>query len=286
MMQSMTGMGRAQFEVGSKKYQIEIKSVNHRFIDFNTYLPPVFQEHETFLIGQIKKRLERGRVNVWIGESKQKADPIYDEKALVAYHQFLKKVANLTGMKQPVQLSHLMQGSQYWMKASEPTAVAPKLKQAIGLALDQLLAMRSKEGQALEKNIQAQLKKMGQVVERVHKLRSKIKAEYQKKIKARLAKLLDKVELDQARLAQEVAYLVDRTDITEEIDRLHSHLKQFKKAMNSQKSCGRKLDFLSQEINRELNTIGSKAQDVQIAHDIVDAKSMLEKIREQIQNIQ
>lgn len=286
-MRSMTGMGRARGKVGPAYFLVEIKSINHRFCEVHTHLPNRFQTFEVLLIQMIKKKIARGKIDIWLFEEKREGCPAVSKKALKSYFQFLKDVKDELGINEQVSLSHIQNGSSFWMiRENNIEKYAPAVKRLVNNALADLVRMRTKEGDNLKRQIQNRLVGLQKLKDEVELRKEDVVLTYQKKLKKRIDALIEGVEVDQAKLANEVAFLADRGDITEELERLSSHFSQMKKIMSGSDSCGRSLDFIVQEMNREWNTIASKAQDSSIAHKVVSAKSEMEKIREQIQNIE
>lgn len=286
-MQSMTGMGRAKGEVDGAQISVEIKSVNHRYCEVNTRLPSKLQSLEILISQLIKKKISRGKVDIWIGEDKVDNEISLNKNALKKYHQFLTRVCDEIGIVNDIQLSHLQEGASFWMNQDlDAEKLWPKLKPLIEKAISQLIKMRSTEGKTIQKQLLSRISKLEKLTVKVEKRKSKVLQEYKKKLNMRIEKLLDKVEVDQSKLANEIAFFADKADVTEELERLSGHFSHMKKIMGQTKPIGRPLDFLIQEMNREWNTLSSKTSDVSIAHDVVNAKSELEKIREQVQNIE
>lgn len=283
----MTGMGRARGKIGPAYFLVEIKSINHRFCEVHTHLPNRFQTFEVPLIQIIKKKLARGKIDIWLFEERRGGRPAVSKKALKSYFQFLKDVKNELGIDEKVSLSHVQNGSSFWMiRENNVKKYASAVKRLANNALVDLVRMRTKEGNHLKRQIQSRLISLQKLKKEVESRKEDVVLTHQRKLKKRIEILAEGVEIDQAKLANEVAFLADKGDITEELERLSSHFLQMKKIMSYSDSCGRSLDFIIQEMNREWNTIASKAQDGSIAHKVVSAKSEMEKIREQIQNIE
>lgn len=283
----MTGMGRARKKFGSSYITIEIKSVNHRFCEVHTKLPSRFQTFEIDLTRLIKKQITRGKLDLWVGEEVSLGEIPLNKKALSQYWRFLKKASSSLKLKDPITLSHLQNGASYWMvKDRDVKKYAMVLKSLTQNALQDLLRMRQKEGEVLAFAIRGRLEKMEELHKKISEKKEEVFLYYKTKLEGRLQKILGEIEVDQSKLANEIAFLADRSDISEELERLVSHFSQAKKLLSGPKSSGRSLDFLIQEMNREWNTVASKSQSVAIAHWVVEAKSELEKIREQVQNIE
>lgn len=286
-MHSMTGMGRAKGKIGSSHFLVELKSVNHKFCEVFTRLPNRFQPLELQITQFIKKKIARGKIDVSFIEERAEGEMTVNLKALRAYHRFLSDIKTELKLKEPVTLAHLQAGSSFWMvRESDLKRHAPAMQLLVDKAIKDLLRMREREGKNLKKQIQFRLKNLEELHRQIGLRRGTVLEAYQQKLHKRVESLLSEVEVDQSKLANEIAFFADRSDISEELERLESHFKQMRELLESKEPCGRPLDFLIQEINREWNTIGSKSQDVSIAHWIVQAKSELEKLREQIQNIE
>ncbi|HBF13903.1 MAG TPA: YicC family protein [Deltaproteobacteria bacterium] len=286
-MQSMTGMGRARGKVGTSYITIELKSVNHRYCEVHSRLLPRFQGLEISITQAIKKRLSRGKVDVTILEERSDLFPSANLVSIKKYYDFLKQVKKHLKLSEEITLAHIQHGSSFWLSRDHDTkADEPKILMLLSKALDELVAMRKKEGDELARQLEKRKKNMEALVEKVATQRENVKLELQERLTKRIQKYMQGLEIDQARLSNEIVFYVDRTDISEEIERLHSHFKQAGDLFKSKEPCGRPLDFLVQEMFREWNTIGSKCQDTVVAFEVVTAKTELEKIREQIQNIE
>ncbi len=290
-MNSMTGMGRssgARKKKGVPNFVVEVRSVNHRFCEVSVKLPSRFQALEYLIVQEVKKKITRGKIDVWLGEEKGEGQTFgLNEASLKAYYQLLKQASSLLKLKEEVGLAHLQQGSSFWMGRSEtPEEIWPLVKKGLEEALKNLLAMRVQEGKALSLQISERLDFLDSIRQEIFKKRDECVQALKEKLSARIQKLLSDVEVDQNKLANEIVFFADRTDITEEMERLESHSAQIRLFLKKKEPCGRQLDFLIQEMNREWNTIASKSQSASISQQVVTAKSEMEKIREQIQNIE
>lgn len=290
-MQSMTGYGRRQLNVEGREMTVEIKTVNHRFLDLSFRLPRNLGFLEEVIRKALSSSLKRGHADVLIAYSNTRGDARevqVDKPLLSAYRHALKIAARRTGAKNDIKLSHYVQFPDVLTvreREEDQQAVAELAGKALALALEDVKAMRSREGEALSRDLAVHLTLLetlaGQIAQRAPAV---VKA-YRARLEARLAELpLEPVEPQ--RLAQEVALFADKCAIDEELFRLASHIAQFRQMLSVQGETGRKLDFLVQEMNREVNTIGSKASDAQITQWVVDAKSEIEKLREQVQNVE
>lgn len=291
-MRSMTGFGRAEAEKNLRKVTIEIKSVNHRFLDMNIRMPRTLLFLEDEVRNIIKSGLSRGRLEVFINyyslsEDDKKVIP--DLSFIKAYFIALKQIKSTVRVKDDVKLSHIMRVPEA-LKIEETQEDESALKDLITAAatdaLRALIAMREKEGANLRKDILERLQLLTVLMLKIEAREPAVKEEYREKLKKRLTDLLSGTELDENRFNAEVVYYADRQNITEEIVRLKAHIDSFMKIVRNDEPKGRQFDFIVQEMNRELNTIGSKTADIEITNAVLEGKSELEKIREQIQNIE
>ena len=289
----MTGFGRAECQDGDYSYKAEIRSVNNRFIEITTRLPKAFLDIELPLKKLIKSHCARGSINVTItlansngnsGEWEVKPNlPL-----AIQYVEALREIQTSLGLEGQVHIDSLV-GLRDIFKI-EPVAIDPA-KESLLLnmaesALASLQKMREEEGQHLQKDLSERIDSIEKHAGQIAKRQPIVIQEYKARLKEKIKLLNDGVEIDESRLAQEAAILADRCDITEEITRFSSHLNQFRKLFESKEPIGRKLEFITQEINREVNTMGSKSSDTQVANLVIEIKSTLEKIREQLANIE
>lgn len=291
-MHSMTGFGRSKSEDGGRRLTVEIKSVNHRFLDINIRMPRTLLFAEDNIRGLIKKKLSRGRVDIFINYTEVLGE---DKKAVVdiglfrSYIKAAREAAALAGVNDDLALSHIIKIPDIISVEEEPAdeyLLKDILSQAVNGAVDALIDMRSREGAELKKSIEECIETLSGVCEKIEERNIRIAGEYADKLKKRVNELLLGFDIDEARFATEVALMADRADITEETVRLRAHIGQIEQTLQGGGAAGRKLDFLVQELNREINTIGSKSYDTGISGLVVEAKSLIEKIREQIQNIE
>lgn len=287
-MKSMTGMGRAEGVVGGVHYSIEIKSVNQRYSEVFCKLPSRFYSFESLIAGQIRKTVARGKVEVWIGEAKNKTNDLQlNKKALLAYYQYLQSISKTLGLKEPVTLNQVLSGSAQWMTRPDLTGdFETELVALVKKALQAFEKMRQTEGAHLEKVLKTHLKIVEGLKKKVEAKKELAHEALRVRLFEKVKKITGEIPVDQARLAQEIALQIDRSDVTEELKRLESHFIKMKEMIASKEPSGRPLDFLMQEMNREWNTLSSKTQSSEIAHFVVEAKSEMEKMREQIQNIE
>jgi uncharacterized protein (TIGR00255 family) len=294
MIKSMTGYGRGEVEAQGLKWVVELKSVNHRFLEVSPNLPRHLWALEDRVRTVIKSRLARGRVEVqlnWEGRTERPSTVSLDPAMTAELTRLLTDLANTLAEPEPVRLTHLLQFADLIVakerQAQDVEATWEAISLALAQALDSLEIMRGNEGAALAEET---LKHLEQVIEKIHLIQGQAELApglWQERLKARLEELLDEAApVDEWRLAQEVALLAERRDVREELIRLDSHVAQFQAALAGPGPVGRKLDFLLQEMLRETNTIGVKAGDLDISQAVVDIKGLLERLREQVQNIE
>ena len=291
-LRSMTGFGRAEAERDGRKIMIEIKAVNHRFLDINIRMPRSLGFTEESIRKTIKGNLSRGRVDVYVNYSALRDDAKTAKVDLGLIRSFLDAArvsAEQTGITDDLQLSDIVRIPDAILieeAAEDEQQQTALVDDALDTALGALTDMRQREGDALGHNLLECLDALGSITETIDSRKDDVPKVYSERLKQRIAELLEGCEVDPARFNTEVAYIADKADITEEIVRLKTHIQQFKSTMSKDIAVGRKLDFIVQEMNREMNTIGSKSQDMQITNAVIEGKSVLEKIREQVQNIE
>lgn len=292
MIKSMTGFGRG--EVSEQGYEIscEIKGVNHRYFDLNTRIPRRYNYLEEKIKEALKKKLTRGRleINLNIEKINDIARNIKVDKDLaMAYYESLKDLAENLNISSDFKVIDIFRLPDVFNLADEkedPELIWGVLSQALDEALDSLLEMRSKEGANLAQDILARNAYILSTVEILEKRAPLVAREYEEKLRARIMDMVNNSNLDEVRIIQEAAIFADKASITEEIVRLKSHVKHLDELVLSDEAVGRKCDFLIQEMFREINTIASKANDIQMSQIVVEVKAELEKIREQLQNIE
>ena len=294
MIKSMTGYGRGEVEAEGLKWVVELKTVNHRFLEVSPSLPRHLWALEDRIRKLVKNRLARGRVDVqlsWEGRAERPLSLSLDPDMTVQIRSLLTDLARALPEPEPVRLDHLLHfadlivGKERQTEDLEETWRA--ISQALAQALEALEVMRGNEGAALAEELLGHLDLMSQEVQRIKAQADLVPGLWQEKLKVRLEELLaETAPVDEGRLAQEVAFLAERRDIREELTRLESHVAQFQEALAVPGPVGRKLEFLLQEMLREANTIGVKAGDLDIAQAVVAVKGLLERLREQVQNIE
>jgi len=289
---SMTGFGRAEAESGGRKVTVEVKAVNHRFLDISVRMPHALSFTEEHIRKTIKETLSRGRVDVFLNYSTAESDDkrAHANVALIrSYVQAARKAAAEIGLEDDLALSHVVRLPDAILIEETPedeSGQSMLVAQALGRALEALTDMRVREGAALRQNMLECLEALEKSMRAIDAARESVPRDYAEKLRQRISELLGDCDVDEARLNTEIAYIADKADITEELVRLDTHIAQFRRALAGDEAVGRKLDFMVQEMNREFNTIGSKSQDMAITNAVIEGKSILEKIREQVQNIE
>ncbi len=292
MIKSMTGYGRVEALYEGRNIVVEAKSVNHRFLEIALRMPAALYPLELEYKKKIGERFKRGRIDVSIrleGEGADSSKVNLNMEVARSYFDILTRLAKEFNLQEPISLKNLIGFRDIFTPPAETQLQADFLNQVdvtLQEALSMLVNMRQDEGIALFSDMQMRLRAIQETMETIRLRAPQVVLEYQKRLAERVKELTAGFELDPARLAQEVAMMADRCDITEEIVRMQSHIGQFEALLQSDEAEGRKIDFLLQEMNREINTIGSKGNDVEIARQVIEAKSELGKLREQAQNIE
>ena len=280
----MTGFGRGVAEHARTRAPVDVRAVNHRFLDLKLRGASLAPAVEEAISGRVRTMIERGAVAISVHLAGEVAAARLDPGAAGAAHVRLSELARTLGVAGPDLALVLAQPGVVTGDArEEPDATA--VLAALDAALAQLVTMRDAEGEALARELALRFDELAQLRGALEKLATEVPALIQRRLQERLRRLVTD-EVDPARLAQEVATLADRADVTEELVRLASHLDQGRALLGGTGAVGRRLDFLVQEIGRELNTIGSKSTHAEISSLVVDAKAVLEKVREQVQNVE
>jgi len=288
----MTGYGRVEASEQGRNIAVEVKSVNHRFLELSLRIPPPLFPLELELRKKISENFKRGRIEVFIrvenGNGNTDGTNINMENVR-NYFCALRKIKEEFGLLDDVSLQ-MLTGCRDIFSAPAETQYPPELLNRILSTLDEavllMTRMRCDEGLALYQDMKGRIKTICDVLAELQGRSPQVVVEYQKRLTERIRELTSGCDLDESRLVQEVALMADRSDITEEIVRLHSHLNQFTELLESDEAMGKKIDFLLQEMNREVNTIGSKSNDMEIARYVIELKSEFSKLREQAQNIE
>lgn len=287
----MTGYGKANLTKNEKEYLVEIKSVNHRYLDICVKMPKVLSYLEEEVKKEIAKQIKRGKIDVFItfqnNQAKAKDININQEIAKI-YIDELKKLAKQEEILANIEVTEIAKLPDVLViqNNQEDESVKDELLEVVSHATDKLLQMRTIEGSKMAEDIRTRIQLIQEKVKEISLLSTGLIEEYVVKLEGRIKEILNNNEVEKARLAQEVVIYADKCSVEEEITRLKSHLSQFEKLLNTTEAMGKKLDFIMQEMNRETNTIGSKANNLEITNDVIDIKTELENIREQIQNIE
>jgi len=292
MIKSMTGYGRVVALLDGRNIAVEAKSVNHRFLEISLRTPSALFPLEMEYKKKIGERFKRGRIDVSIRLEGEGADTSKVNLNLEIAHNYfdvLNRLQDEFHFQEPITLKSLTGFRDIFSPPSE-TELSPdflsQVEKTLQEALSMLVNMRQDEGMALYSDMQMRLKVITEIMETIRLRAPQVVLEYQKRLADRIKELTAGLALDDARLAQEVAIMADRCDITEELVRMQSHINQFETLLQSEDAEGKKIDFLLQEMNREINTIGSKSNDAEITRQVIEAKSELGKVREQAQNIE
>ena len=291
MIKSMTGYGVGRVKAEEGECLVEIKSLNNKYCDINIKNNFQSLEVEQKMEKLIKDRVLRGKVNILV---KVENYSLTEEKIMLnediadSCYKNLKILKEKYKIKDEIGLGSMLKFKDIFtiVKEEEGAKTWLLVEKATNLALDSLLKMKEREGKVLSADIRKRVKKMHKLIDKIEKYSKSSPFDYKDKFLSKIKKLTDGLNVDEGRIELEAAIFAEKTDITEEITRLKSHLIQFDNLLNSEESVGRKMDFLTQEINREVNTIGSKTNDIEVTSLVVLLKSELEKVREQARNIE
>lgn len=292
MIKSMTGFGREQGIVDGYEILVEIRSVNHRYFEFNSRLPRNFGYLDEKLKSLSGERISRGKVEVFVTISKNEGTEAEIEVNLDlarGYVNALRNANEALELNDDLSLTSLMRFPDVFkiqLVQDDEEIIWNAVKQICSTALDKFIDMRETEGQKMYDDISSRLEFIENKTNEIKSIMPQINENYKNRLYSKIKETLADKDVDEQRILTEVAIFSDKTAVDEETVRLHSHISQFRELINSDEPVGRKLDFLVQELNREVNTIGSKAQDLSVTKTVVDLKSEIEKIREQIQNIE
>jgi uncharacterized protein (TIGR00255 family) len=293
MITSMTGFGRGEASADGISVTVELKSVNSRYLDISLRLPSSIQDHELDIKEILKNHLERGKVNVSVRVDKSETgepEITFNKKLVSGYKQLLNDLRDAANIDAPITLQTLLEFNDIFEQRQDDEETRKQIweltQQAIEDAALELKEMRQQEGSQLEDDLNQRIDHIEKMLDIVQEKVDGRAKQVKKDLIERINELIESDKIDPDRLEMEVAVLVDKMDITEEIVRTQSHIKFFREAVNNDNAVGRRLNFLSQEINREINTIGSKANDSEISQYVVKAKESLEQIREQVQNVE
>ena len=291
MIKSMTGYGRAKLSKDDREYQIEIKSVKHRYLDISVRIPKQLSYLEETIKKEIAKKVKRGKIDVFVtfeNNSLEGKEIKINTELAKAYIDELKKLAEKENILSDIQVTEFSKYPDVLniQSSQDDEKITEEVLEAITIATDNLVQMRETEGNKISEDLLKRLNIINKKVEEIAKLSTGLIEEYVVKLEERINEILKNQEIDKTRLAQEVVIYADKCSIEEEVTRLNSHISQFKNLLNSNEAIGKKLDFIIQEMNRETNTIGSKANNLEITNGVIDIKTEIENIREQVQNIE
>jgi len=294
MIRSMTGFGHGRATGDGATAAVELRSTNKRHLNIFVHLPDPMAEEESAVRSRMQDAFERGQFDVDVSVEQTDTDELpvaIDAEAAMQYKQRLERLSAAAQIEEPVRLDHLLQFEDIF--AAEEEREAAKIKRAWPVVLDALDAaiedlqkMRAEEGDALREDLEARSRAIDEHLDAIEERAPTRVTERQERLRERLTELMDDDRIDPDRIETEIALLADKLDVTEECVRLHSHLKMFREALDSDEPAGRKLKFITQEIHREANTIGAKADDEEISRHAVDMKEEIEKIKEQIRNVE
>lgn len=293
MIRSMTGFGRCEVADGERKFTVEMKGVNHRYLDVNIRMPKKLNFFETSIRNLLKKRIQRGKVDLFISYedlSEGKVSLKYNEALAQEYLDYFRQMETTFGLENDVRVSTISRCPEVLTmeeQALDEEELWNGLEKALNGAIDQFVETRTLEGENLKKDILEKLSGMLELVGYIEERAPRIIAEYREKLEAKVQELLEDTQIEESRIAAEVVIFADKICTDEELVRLRSHIVHMKETLESSDSgIGRKLDFIAQEMNREANTILSKANDLEVSNVGIDLKTEIEKVREQIQNIE
>lgn len=292
MIKSMTGFGRATKEIDGYVISVELKSVNHRYFEFNCRIPRQYGFIEDKMKSYVNSKVARGKIDCFVSIealNTDSAEVVVNHTMASAYIKALKELSNEYDLKEDFgtnSVSHYPDVLIVKKAEEDEDKLWSYVKEVANDAIDKFIAMREVEGSKMKEDIYSRGQFILDAVSFVEHRSPETVKEYNSKLVERVHELLGDVSLDEGRILQEVAIYADKVAVAEETVRLRSHIEQLNNFLDSEEAIGRKMDFLVQEINRETNTIGSKANDVEIARKVVDIKAEIEKIREQIQNIE
>lgn len=292
MIRSMTGYGKSNLSIEQREYQIEIKSVNHRYLDINIKIPKTLSYLEETIKKQISEKIKRGKIDVYVtyeNNSQEGKDIKINKELAKIYINQLKELAQEEKISSNIEVTEIAKFPDILtIKTDEENEkIKDEIVQVTKEATDKIIEMKNIEGKKIEQDLLARIEKIKNKTEEISKKSTGLIEEYVVKLEKRIKEILKTEEIDKARLAQEVVIYADKCSIEEEITRLESHIYQFKNLITgNNETVGKKLDFIIQEMNRETNTIGSKANSLEITNGVIEIKTELEDIREQIQNIE
>lgn len=291
MIKSMTGYGKSNISKNLREYQVEIKSVNHRYLDISIKMPRSLSYLEEEMKKVISANVTRGKVDVCItfnNHSLEGRDIKINTEIARMYIKELKNLAETEGIVADIPVTEISKLPDVLtiQNNQDDETIKNELLEVTNQAIENLVGMRKVEGEKIAEDLLVRIQDIEEKVKKISSLSTGLIEEYVVKLKTRIKELLQDQEIDEARLAQEVVIYADKCSIEEEVTRLNSHIYQFRELLHSNEAVGKKLDFMIQEMNRETNTIGSKANNLEITNEVINMKTQLENIREQVQNIE
>ena len=292
MVKSMTGFGRCEVSEGDRKMTVEMKSVNHRYLDVTIKMPKKLNYFESAIRSLLKSYIQRGKVDVFITYedlSESNVSLRYNQALAAEYLKYLNQMAEEFGLEQDVNAGALSRYPEVLVMEEvqgDEEELWRILEQAVKGACEQFVETRAREGENLKRDLLAKLDELLEHVAFIEERSPQIVAEYREKLTDKVKELLADTQMEESRIAAEVTIYADKICVDEEIVRLKSHIKSTRSALDKEDSAGRRLDFIAQEMNREANTILSKSNDLEVSNHAIELKTGIEKVREQIQNIE
>ena len=291
MIKSMTGYGKSNMSKNLREYQVEIKSVNHRYLDISIKMPRSLSYLEEEIKKAVSAKLTRGKVDVFItfnNNSLEGRDIKINTEIARMYIKELRGLAESEGIVADIPVTEISKLPDVLtiQNNQDDETIKNELLEVTNQAIENLVGMRKIEGEKIAQDLFTRIQDIDGKVKKISSLSTGLIEDYVVKLNTRIKELLQDQEIDEARLAQEVVIYADKCSIEEEVTRLNSHIYQFRELLNSNEAVGKKIDFMIQEMNRETNTIGSKANNLEITNEVINMKTQLENIREQVQNIE
>lgn len=292
MIKSMTGFGRCEVSEGDQKITVEMKSVNHRYLDVSMKMPKKLNYFDSAIRGILKGYIQRGKVDVYITyEDLSESNVVltYNSKIAAQYVEYFRRMEEQFGLENDMQVSVLARCPEVLVmeeQKEDVEEIGHLLEQAVRGACDRFVETRIQEGEALKNDLLQKLDEILETVAFVEARSPQVLAEYRQRLETKVRELFADAQIDENRLATEVTVFADKICVDEETVRLRSHVEAMKSALEHGEGVGRRLDFIAQEMNREANTTLSKANDLEISNRAIDLKTAIEKVREQIQNIE
>ena len=291
MIKSMTGYGRSKYEVDGRIYTVDIKSVNHKYSDISIKLPRILNYKEDDLRKKVSKAISRGKIDVFVtfeNYSSQGVEVKFNMELAKAYVAELNRLSEETGVANNLNAIDISKMPEIFKlnESNDEDLIGSEVEFAVDEALEKFLSMREAEGEKLVLDINNRINFIEEKIKEISNFSDGLVEEYIEKLRNRIKELLQTDVVDEARLAQEIVIYSDKCSIQEELTRLGSHINQFRTLISGNSPVGKKIDFLIQEMNRETNTIGSKANCLDITNRVIEIKTEIENIREQVQNIE